>query len=125
MEREAAVDFKLGKSVIGLWAGLLVGPIAVLVQLEANYALVLWACANNRTWLLHLVSLLALVTTVIVGALSFNNWRRLGSQYSEDEAGAVPRSRFMSLVGILVSALMLLVIIAQWIPILIFRPCER
>ena len=125
MEREAAVDLKSGKGVAALWAGLLVGPTAALVQLEANYALMLRACSDNQTWMLHLVSILALLLTATAGGLALIYWRRLERQASEDDAGAIPRSRFMSMVGILVSALMLLVIIAQWMPILIFGPCQR
>lgn len=119
------VDLKKGAGAIELWIGVLAGPIAALTQLEANYALVLWACGANKFWPLHLVSMLAAVVTVAGGLLSFRIWSRLGSQVEDDAEGAIPRSRFMAAVGMLASGLMLLVVIAQWLAVFIHHPCER
>jgi hypothetical protein len=108
-----------------LWAGVLAGPLATLVQLQVNYALVLWACGAGREWALHLVSLLALLATVAGGLLSWRNRRRAGGGWEDEGAGVVPRSRFMAVVGVLISALTALVVIAQWIPVFVYGPCER
>ena len=125
MEREESLGFGFGSGLLSLWAGLLIGPLVALLQLEANYALAFWACGHDHMWLLHVVSLLALSLSLSAGVVAYLNWRRLGAQLPKDEAGVAPRSRFMSFVGILVSALMTMVIIAQWIPLLMIGPCER
>ena len=126
MDAQAAEDFKQGAGPGALWAGVLAGPTAMLAQLEVNYALVNWACGAARWELaLHLVSLLALVVTVGAGLLSWRNWRRAGGGWEDEGAGVMPRSRFMAAVGILISALFSLVIIAQWISIFVHGPCER
>ncbi len=118
-------DFKEGAGPASLWAGVLAGPLATLTQLQVNYALVLWACGAGREWALHLVSLLALLVVVAGGLLSWHNRRRAGGGWEDDGAGVVPRSRFMAVVGILISALTALVVIAQWIPIFVYGPCQR
>jgi hypothetical protein len=118
-------DLKAGAPAVELWFGLLLGPIAALGQLEANYALVLWVCRSDQDWPLHLVSLAAVIVTVFAAFLSHLNWRRLGGSWDDDGAGAVPRARLMAAIGILLNSLMLLVIIAQWIPVFMYGPCHR
>jgi hypothetical protein len=125
VESDAIKDFKEGAAPAALWAGVLAGPLATLTQLQVNYALVLWACGAGREWALHLVALLALLVTVAAGLLSLRNWRRAGSSWDDEGAGVMPRSRFMAAVGILISALTVLVVVAQWIPIFVYGPCER
>ena len=119
----ATTELKSDATIAELWAGVLVGPLAALLQLQINYALVLWACSHSSSWPLHLVSFLALVLTIIAGLLSFRLWQR--STATEDGAGPVARSRLMSGLGIAISVVMVLLIIAQWIPIFIHDPCER
>jgi hypothetical protein len=111
--------------VVALWAGVLVGPLTVLTQLQANYALVLWSCKTGIKWPLHLVSLLALFFTIAAGTLSCTNWFLLSDRAVEDGAGSISRSRFMAVLGTLVSILMSTVIIAMWLPIFLYGPCER
>jgi hypothetical protein len=123
MQANAAEDLKSGAGVGELWAGLLVGPTSMLMQLEINYALVLWSCATGHTWPLHLVSVFALLVTVLAGFLAYRIWRRLATD--EDSGGPLARSRFMAAVGILISLLMVAVIVAQWLPVFIHHPCER
>src|SRR4051812_28868041 len=122
---KAAEEFKEGAGPWSLWAGVLTAPMAMLIELQTNYALVLWACEVRREWALHLVMLLALLTTLAGGLLSLRNWRRAGGVFEDEGAGVLPRSRFMALVGILISALITLVIIAQWIAIFLYGPCQR
>lgn len=126
MSPEAAGEFKQGAKPLALWAGVLVGPVATLTQLQVNYALVLWACgAGGREWPLHLVSLLALLAAVGAGLLSWRNWRLAGDEWGEDDAGVMPRSRFMAAVGILISFHTALVCVAQWAAVFAYGPCER
>lgn len=125
MSSEAAGQFKEGAGPLALWAGVLAGPLATLTQLQVNYALVLWACgAGGREWPLHLVSLLALLVSIGAGLLSWRNWR-LAGEWGEDDAGVLPRSRFMAAVGMLISLHAALVVVAQWAAVFAYGPCER
>ncbi len=123
MEANATTELKSDATLGELWAGVLVGPMAALMQLEVNYALVLWACSHHSTWPLHLVSVLALLLTIVAGLLPFRLWQRLS--VAEDAEGPPARARLMALVGILISIVMSLVIIAQWLAVFINDPCER
>jgi hypothetical protein len=122
---DAAGEFKEGAGPGLLWACVLAGPLAALAQLQANYALVLWACGSGGTWALHAVSLLALLVAAGAGLLAWRNWRKAGARWEDGGAGVLPRSRFMSAVGMFVSAHSALVVIAQWIAVFIFGACQR
>jgi len=96
----AAREFKEGAGPGLLWAGILAGPLAALTQLQANYALVLWACGSGQVWELHAVALVSLMLCEGAGLLSWRNWRKTGAGWEDEGAGVIPRSRFMSVVGI-------------------------
>jgi hypothetical protein len=125
LNSEATTEFKEGAGPGLLWWGVLAPPLTMLIQMQINYSLVLWACAAGRTWAIHLVFILALGITILSGLLSFRNWRLAGAQWEADGAGVLPRSRFMAVVGILISGLITLVLIAQWIPVFVYGPCQR
>lgn len=125
MSAQTAREFKKGAGPGRLWAGVLVGPLATLVQLQTNYALVLWACGAGRTWALHLVALAALLLCAAAGLLSLRNWRKTGAGWEDEGAGVLPRSRFMSVVGMFVSLMSALVVVAQWIAVFVYNPCQR
>lgn len=122
---EAAREFKEGAGPGSLWAGILAGPMAALVQLQANYALVLWVCGSGGAWALHAVSLAALLIAAGAGLLSWRNWQRAGADWDDGGAGVLPRSRFMSAVGMFVSAHSALVVIAQWVAVFVYSACQR
>jgi hypothetical protein len=123
VEADATTDLKANATVGELWAGLLVGPMAGLIQLQVNYALVLWSCSHRALWPLHLVSVLALLATLVAGLMAYRVWQRVSVK--EDGPGPIARSRLMSLVGVLISILMSLVIIAQWLAVFVYDPCQR
>ena len=125
MDSEAVREFKEGAGPGALWAGILAGPLAALVQLQANYALVLWVCGTGRAWSLHAVSAAALLGAVGAGLLSWRNWQRAGGDWDDGGAGVLPRSRFMAAVGMLVSAHSALVVVAQWIAVFVYSACQR
>jgi hypothetical protein len=125
MTTRRAEDLKSGGAAVALWCGILLGPIAALSQLEANYALVLWACGAGHDWPLHVVSATAILVSLFAGVLAYRVWKQLGAKGDEDGSGPLPRARFMAAVGMLISLVMLLVIVAQWIPVFVYGSCQR
>ena len=123
MEANDTTELKSDATIGGLWAGVLVGPMAALIQLQVNYALVLWSCSHRSTWPLHLVSILALLATIVAVLLPYRIWQRV--RIDEDGMGPPARAKLMAVVGILISILSSLLIIAQWIAVFIYDPCQR
>jgi hypothetical protein len=107
---------------LALWTALLGAPVAWAVQFQANYTLVRVACATGRRWPLYAVSFAFLAGALGAGALGLRLHRDSGVG---GDAEAVQRTRFMGLVGAMVSGLFFLLILAQAVPLFIFDPCEQ
>lgn len=112
--------------LLALWAGLLAGPVVWLVQFQAAYTLVPVLCKSGaRNLALHGVFVVALLLVAGAGLLAWRNFRAVGATAEgEEEAGIIPRTRFMSLLGLLVTAMFFLVIVAQWVASWVFGPCQ-
>lgn len=107
------------------WYGVLAAPLAWAMQLQANYSLVPHACQTGDMKWLYVSSasfLLLALSALVIGAWDWRKARRR-SPVSREDADA--RSSWVGLLGMLVSALFLLVIIAQAIPTLFFSPCAQ
>ena len=117
-------EFSRSGGLFALWAGVLVGPAVWLVQFQTNYTLVSLTCNHGGKWALHAVSVVALLLTAGAGVLAWGNWRDVGGGTRSKEWGVVPRSRFMSALGLLVSGMFFLVILAQWVASWVFGPCQ-
>jgi len=98
-----------------LWSGILVPPIAFLINLQVNYSLVPWVCVTGRAFTLHLATGGTIALAACGGLASWSAWRRDGE----------PRSRFMAVWGLMMSAVFFVVIIAQAIPIFMLDPCRK
>jgi hypothetical protein len=96
----------------------------VLADLEIAYALVPAACSARSTLAVQVVHGISLLLVIAGGITAWRNWKALGGGWPESEGGPVARSRFMSGVGVLLSALCLLVILAFWSAVLLLDPCQ-
>jgi hypothetical protein len=108
-----------------LWAGVLVPPMALLSHMQVNYTLTQQLCPGGRTLWLHLVTILFLLITAGIGLIAWRAWGRAGRLWPDESENRKVRNRFMAAVGLLISGLSFLVILAQWIPQFIFNPCQR
>ena len=100
-------------SSVTLWSGILAPAAAYAIDLQLRYALVPWACKTGRMPALTLISIPLLLISITGGLMS---WRELH--------GSVDRMRAMALVGIALSFVFSLTIIAMTIPDFFVRPCE-
>jgi hypothetical protein len=55
--------------------------------------------------------------------VAWREWRRAGEEAPDEGAGTLPRSRFMTAMGLLASPFFALVIVAQWVAVLFLNPC--
>lgn len=115
------------------WAGTFTGPVAWGLHLSFNYGLEEFlACAPGahgspellgldvRTWVV-LSNLVLAAATLGAGLLSLARYRRL--RVMDPSPGRV--HEWMALVGIILSALFLLIILAGLAPAAILQPCVR
>lgn len=97
------------------WFGVLLAPAAWLIQFELNYALVRWVGLHQTYWPLYLVSFVFLLIALGGFGLSWRNWQvAKHGGVGDDQANM--RGRFLATIGMMVSALFSLLIIAQAIP---------
>jgi hypothetical protein len=112
------------RRIAALWTGLLLAPAAFLLNLELGYALVPRSCLRNDTLLVHAGQAFCLLLALGGGLVARRIWRAEGAEWPGGEGGTTGRTRFMAGVGLFLSALFALVIVAQWIPGFVLSPCQ-
>ncbi|MBV8708860.1 MAG: hypothetical protein JO182_10170 [Acidobacteriaceae bacterium] len=117
------MSFQINRD-LALWIGVLAGPVFWLCSFEAKFAWAPWACTFQTKLALYLVSLLALLLTAASGVLAWRQWKELGKDPAGEASGALARSRFMAIGGIVFSVSFCMVIVAQAIPELMLGACE-
>lgn len=124
MTVDTRTDVPDAREIRALWIGVLLPPVAFLINLEVAYALVPTACSSGTALPVHLVHLACFFLAVGGGLVAWRRWVAGGKVWSGEEGGALGRSRFMAGVGLLLSGLFVLVIVAQWIPSFLLDPCQ-
>jgi hypothetical protein len=107
------------------WAGVLGGPLAWFASQQVSYMLVPWACHGGPLIAIHLANLGALAVVGLAGAFAWRDWRSAGRHISDEDAPPEGRQRFLGLVGLTLSGLFGLVILAQTTGAFFFDPCQR
>jgi hypothetical protein len=107
----------------GLWIGILAGPVAWALDEVIGYSVTHHECSTGHRFLLHLLTVGALILTGFGFMSSWNVFQGLSSG-SGANGIALHRSRFMAKAGMLLSACFLLVIIATAIPKWMLSPCD-
>lgn len=108
-----------------LWASVLGGPLAFLVNLEVAYVMVDWACNTDYGWVLHAVHLVSFLLASGAALLGLVLWRRLDGTWPDTGGGSFSRSRLLAAVGTLGGALFAVSVLAQWLPVMVLGACAR
>ena len=124
MTVDPRTDVPDARHLRGLWAGLLLAPVAFLINLEIAYALVPPACSAHNLLPVHLTHLACLLLALVGLLTAWRSWSTVGTSWPGDAGDPLARSRFMAGIGLLVSAMFLLVIVTQWIPSFVLDPCQ-
>lgn len=120
---EPTIDAREAAHTATLWFAMLGGPIAWVLGLNLDYALVRIACTEQTMLPLHLVTLGTLALSLAGGWVAWREWRRAGAEWPGEGGSEMSRSRFMAVVGLMASAFFSLVILAQWAAKLFLNPC--
>jgi hypothetical protein len=112
------------KPEVWLWVGILTGPIAWFINLEANFAIAPLACTARGKPLLYLISGLALLLTVAAGSISFGQWQATETNQVGEAIPFTASRRAMAVAGLGLNSLFFLVIVAQTVPNILLQGCE-
>lgn len=107
-----------------LWLLVIVGPAIVAAEQQTNYVLVRQACSMQRNVELYVVVIVAMLLTIVTAMVGVSIWRRTGTAWPTEAGDLANRIRFISVLGILSSAMSFLVIVAQGIATVHFDPCQ-
>lgn len=107
-----------------LVAGLFLGPLAALGDLQIAYLLVDYACAAGTTAPLHAVHVVMVLTGLAGVWCGWLAHRKAGGGAPHSDAGRLARTRFLGLVGMLLSGLLTLVVVGQWLADFVLSPCQ-
>jgi hypothetical protein len=111
--------------LLSLTLGVVLGPIAMLVNEEMIYLTNMWACGTRSQLAMHVVPLICLIVAAGAGFRAYADWNRVGRGVEEKAATVDSRTRFLALGGMAISALSALLILAQWLAIFVFGACMR
>ena len=106
------------------WYGVLVPPLAMLMNVNLGYALVVWSCAAGSRVLLHAEIAVLVLLSLSGGFVAHREWRQHGGGgQADDSGGPAARTRFLGVLGMGSSALFTLILLWQWLANLFLTPC--
>ena len=116
-------EFSRTRTAIALWFGMLGGPAAGFFNVLFGYPAVDRACVMNSSAVIHVLTLVFLALALLAGLTSWRLRNQIG-RWPDDAGGMLARSRFMTTVGLLTSAVAIIGIVMQWIPVFFLGACQ-
>jgi len=113
---------RFGRSLL-LWFAMLGGPAAGFFPILVNYPAVDRACVTGNTLVLHLLTIGFIATAALAGLTSWRLRGRAG-RWPDNAGGLLARSRFMATVGLFTSAVAIVAMVMQWIPLFFIGACH-
>jgi uncharacterized membrane protein len=108
----------------GLWVLVVAGPALVAIEMQTNFVLVRQACSAQRNVMLYGVVIAAMILTSVSALIAISIWRRTGVEWPTEAVDLANRIRFITVLGVLSSAMSFLVILAHGIATMHFDPCQ-
>lgn len=106
------------------WIGYGLAPLAFALHLEAAYVMVPWTCGGGSLLLFHLVGLASIIAAAIGTWAAWVTWRCAGRVEPGQGGGSLPRTRFMGATGVGTSAILTVILTAQWIAGFLISTCQ-
>ena len=116
------MDVTTRQASVAHWASIVVAPMVYLANLSIAYALVPVACDTQRALPLHLANGITLVLVLVAVALAWHV-RRASAHPQTARDDTPDRNRFLSTIGVCISSLLVLAVVAQWSTQWILSPC--
>jgi hypothetical protein len=106
------------------WIGFFLAPAVFFIHLQLAYVLVPWACATGlRIWI-HVATLAAVLLAIAGTGAAWRVHARAEGVANNDDAGAIPRTRFLGVLGLCQSTIFVLLLVAQLIAGVVISPCQ-
>jgi hypothetical protein len=102
----------------------LLGPVVALIHQGLIYMANSLSCGRPVWVAMQIVSALAIGLTIYAGVNSHRFLRAIPSS-DTPEAATVVRTKFMARLGMLLSALSGIVVLAEWLGVIVFPLCKR
>ena len=106
------------------WHGFLITPLLSLIALQTKFTMVDWACGAGQHWTLHVVAAIFVLLTGVGGALAYQSWRALDAVRDLSGASDEQWISFMLVLGMLMSLLSTLLLLAMWLPDFLLGVCD-
>jgi hypothetical protein len=122
-------QFGSPKAIAAAWIGILAGPTAWVTQLSLSYPVAQLSChagfTDQHTISLHVISAGCLLLTAFGAWTAARTVEFTRQRPSISDGGdRIDRSRFMALLGLMMSALFATVILFSWVPPFFIHDCQ-
>jgi hypothetical protein len=107
-----------------LWFGIAGAPLAWAVDLTTSYAVVKWVCHTGNYGILRLITVASLLVVAAAAAVSWSALTRTTKDVPTDGGRSRQRARFMAVLGLTLSPLFALQIVAGAIPHWVLDACR-
>lgn len=111
-------------SLAAQWTGLFLAPAVFFAHLQGAYLLVLWACERQGIEWIHAAAALAVIGSAAGAFVAWRVWSAAGRAADGDKPGTRPRARFIAECGLLLSAVITLILLAQLVSGFFISPCQ-
>jgi len=111
-------------NLFALWWGILIGPLAWATDLGISYPITQSLCAFNHAWGFHVITVCTLALAVSGAVVARRELALVPRAPGEKLPRPIERSRFMAQLGIALSVLFMIVILAESVPKLGISPCQ-
>jgi hypothetical protein len=118
------VQFREGRRITQLWAGILLGPIAWAIDFVLGYAVVHHECSTGAMRWLHVSSVVAVLVSLWAAYLGWDCKRRLPEDVPLHGGTTLARSRAMAIAAIGMGLWFTVIIIAGAVPRFLLSPCD-
>jgi hypothetical protein len=122
---QALSRFDRWPGILGLAYGFVGAPLSALYMQVIAYAGVQWACGHRNPITIHVVPAIFLLLGIVAVWLSWRDWSAVGRVTRAEGATISHRTRFIALSGLILSAFGVVLILAMWLPMFVFTPCQR
>ena len=123
-ELGASRDDTVDRHLTGQWVGLFLAPTVFFAHLQVTYLLVPWACETQTTLWLHVSGVVSVLLAAAGTAVAWLTWARIGRHAPGETGGPRARARLLAISGFVMSAMFVLLLLAQWATAFFISPCQ-